>query len=197
MGPSLQGVVTLEDELGRATERKSMSELAVQEGRGGIECAKGLAPLLVAAEDADEDAGVPQVGGDLDGHHRHQAADARVLDPAAEQLADLLAQELVEALSSSCHTLVGDKEGVEENVGRRPTWIGRGRPSRFVAPVSGLALSLPAVEPEDVALLEVVETFQGYPALVARLDLTHVFLESTQAVDAGIGQLLVGAEHLR
>ncbi len=107
MGPSLQGVVTLEDELGRATERKAVPELAAQEGRGGIERPKGLAPLLVAAEDADEDAGVPQVGRDLDGRHRHEAAHAGVLDLTLEQLTDLLAQELVKAFGSSCHTLVG------------------------------------------------------------------------------------------
>src|SRR6185295_2696756 len=100
--PALGCVVQAHVELGDPPEPDAPAQLVPDEGHRALERLQRLVTLLRLADDADPDARGRQVWRRLhvgDGHE----ADARVLDVAREDLADLLAQQLVDAVGSLGH----------------------------------------------------------------------------------------------
>ena len=115
-----------------------------------------------------------QVAGDLDAGDRHEA-DARVIDLAPDDRADLLAQQLVEPRACA-HSLALSLRA--QAAATRDT----------VCCAEAL---------DDVALLELVEVGQADAALVAGRDLADVVAEAAQRLDPIGGDELAAAVDAR
>jgi hypothetical protein len=110
---ALRGVVDVDVQLRHAAQADPSAELAPDERHGPAQRGEGGPPLGRLADQADPDSGVGEIRRDVDLGDRHEA-DAGVGDLAAEQAADLLAQELANPVSALAHAdlRVGDIVGV-------------------------------------------------------------------------------------
>src|SRR5207244_5352830 len=160
----------------------------------------GLRALVGVADDADPAAGRRRVRRGLDIGDRHEA-DARVLHVAGQDLADLLAQELVDPISACRHATPSQSSSMpggaakagprtEASVLERYASDAAGPNARRVVRGGDLCdrrstdrLGREAFE--DIAFDDVRGRGEADAALERRLDLAHVVLEPAQRVDLG------------
>ena len=101
-GPALERVVELEVELRDPLQPEPLAELVTDERHLPAHRGQRRLPLLGLADHADRHPGVAQVRRRLDVGDRGEP-DPRVVDLAAEDLADLLPQQLVDSIRSLRH----------------------------------------------------------------------------------------------
>src|SRR5262245_45984797 len=87
-------------ELRHVSDHDPLRDLVAQEAGRAAQRGQARLLLVVAAEDRDEDLGVAEVRGRLDLGDRDQTGQARVLELPADQRAQLVAQQLVDALDA-------------------------------------------------------------------------------------------------
>jgi hypothetical protein len=87
LGESLEGGVELEAEVGQSSHLDAVAGFASDVAGGLAQGVEGDARLVVGV-DGDLDAGVAQVGRDLDRGDADHARDARVVESAGEDVAD-------------------------------------------------------------------------------------------------------------
>jgi hypothetical protein len=100
--PALGCVVEANVELGDPPQAQARPELAPHERHRPVQGLDRRVPLFGLADHADPQLGVPQVGSGFNVGHGHEA-DPRIGYFAGENLPDLLAKELIDAISSLRH----------------------------------------------------------------------------------------------
>src|SRR5262245_7347702 len=98
--------IEAEDKEGDAPHLDALLELAVKEGCGRVQSPDSARLLFRRAHDAHKDAGVVEVGRNFDARYRDEAAEARVADFAQEQVAQLIADQVVYAFGTARHRSV-------------------------------------------------------------------------------------------
>ena len=101
------GRIVLFDVQLRYALKAQLAQSAAHERHRVPKSAQCLLPLGQRPDDGDPHVGVAQVGRDLNVRDRHEA-DARVIDLAPDNLAYLLAQQLVDARRALAHDLARD-----------------------------------------------------------------------------------------
>ena len=96
------GVVEPDMELRDAAETEPRAELAPDEHHRPVERRERRLPLRLVADHADPDAGMAEIRCGLDLGHGHEA-DSGIRHLAAQDLADLLSQQLIDPLSALGH----------------------------------------------------------------------------------------------
>jgi hypothetical protein len=100
--PTFRGVIELHVERRDALDPEPVAELALDEPRRPLERDHRRPPLVLGSDHADPDPGVPEVRRRLDvGDGREP--DPRIRDLPFQDRADLLAQELVDAVRPLAH----------------------------------------------------------------------------------------------
>src|SRR5262249_15023009 len=100
----VEPLVVLEHQLGRMAQAQALAERAADEPGGLLQSGQAGLPLLLGAEHAHEDAGLPEVGAEVDAGDRHEP-DARVLELAGDELGHLLADLLAQPVRAPRHRI--------------------------------------------------------------------------------------------
>src|SRR5438477_5145708 len=98
------GVVFLELDFGSNAKLELLRNARPQERSDAIEPIECRLLFRVAAQDADVDACVPEIGAHFGARNRHKADDARILCRFGEECRDLDADRFGDAVRSTCVT---------------------------------------------------------------------------------------------
>src|SRR5947209_19608052 len=97
-------VVFLELDLGRDAQAQPTCEVRTQVRRDAVQAVKGRLLLAVAAQHADVDTSMTEIGTDLGARHRHESNDSRILCRFSEKGRYLDADRFGDAVRSTCVT---------------------------------------------------------------------------------------------